>query len=66
VKERTGWFCTGAVTAGWLACKGAGLLAWAKNIHPTRKLNMEATVIHTRMPFLMIFIFAILLVNSHE
>ena len=44
--------------AGWENCKGAGLLACANSIQPPKKLNTEAMVIHSRIPRLMIFIFA--------
>ena len=46
----------GALIAGWLYCKGAGLLACASKIQPPKKLNKEAIVIHTRIPRFNIFI----------
>jgi hypothetical protein len=56
LNDRIVWLLAWADWAGWLNCNGAGLLAWANSTQPARKLNSEATVIHSRILFLMIFI----------
>ena len=53
----------GALINGWLICRGAGLLEWENRIHPPRKLNMDATVIHKRKLFLTIFMLVAFLRN---
>jgi len=57
LNDRNVWLEAGAVIPGWLNCNGAGLLACARSTHPARKLKSDATVIHSRILFLMIFIF---------
>ena len=46
-----GWFETGTVIAGWFTCNGAGLFECEKSTHAARKLNNDAMVIHSRIPF---------------
>jgi hypothetical protein len=57
LNDRKGWLGAGADIPGWLNCNGAGLLACARSTQPARKLKTDATVIQSRMLFLIIFMF---------
>ena len=57
LNDRNVGLLAGAVIPGWLNCSGAGLLACARSTQPARKLIRDATVIQSRILFLMIFIF---------
>jgi mannose/fructose/N-acetylgalactosamine-specific phosphotransferase system component IID len=64
LKDWSGWLEAGALTAGWLEINGAGLFACENSTQPVRKLKTDANVIHRRILFLTIFMFATFLVDQ--